>query len=98
MKFLRYGEAGQEKPGILDADGAIRDLSAHVGDLSGAALAPMRWPSLAQSTSIRCRRSKAIRALARAFQAPASSSASASTMPITLPNPAWPCRRSRSSS
>ncbi|MBR7654272.1 fumarylacetoacetate hydrolase family protein [Brucella oryzae] len=40
MKFLRYGEAGQEKPGILDADGAIRDLSAHVGDLSGAALAP----------------------------------------------------------
>ncbi|MCI0999627.1 MULTISPECIES: fumarylacetoacetate hydrolase family protein [Ochrobactrum] len=40
MKFLRYGEAGQEKPGILDADGAIRDLSAHVSDLSGAALAP----------------------------------------------------------
>lgn len=40
MKFLRYGEAGQEKPGILDADGSIRDLSAHVGDLSGAALAP----------------------------------------------------------
>ncbi len=40
MKFLRYGEAGQEKPGILDADGAIRDLSAHVNDLSGAALAP----------------------------------------------------------
>jgi len=40
MKFLRYGEAGQEKPGILDADGAIRDLSAHVSDLSGTALAP----------------------------------------------------------
>ena len=40
MKFLRYGEAGQEKPGILDADGNIRDLSAHVSDLSGAALAP----------------------------------------------------------
>ncbi|MEJ5018372.1 fumarylacetoacetate hydrolase family protein [Ochrobactrum vermis] len=40
MKFLRYGEAGQEKPGILDADGAIRDLSAHVSDLSGAALTP----------------------------------------------------------
>ncbi|MFQ0815406.1 2-hydroxyhepta-2,4-diene-1,7-dioate isomerase [Brucella anthropi] len=40
MKFLRYGEAGQEKPGLLDADGAIRDLSAHIGDLSGAALAP----------------------------------------------------------
>ncbi|PQZ47862.1 2-hydroxyhepta-2,4-diene-1,7-dioate isomerase [Ochrobactrum sp. MYb14] len=40
MKFLRYGETGQEKPGLLDADGTIRDLSAHVGDLSGAALAP----------------------------------------------------------
>ncbi|MBN9047081.1 MAG: fumarylacetoacetate hydrolase family protein [Rhizobiales bacterium] len=40
MKFLRYGEAGQEKPGLLDADGNIRDLSAHVSDLSGAALAP----------------------------------------------------------
>ena len=40
MKFLRYGEAGQEKPGILDADGNIRDLSGHVSDLSGAALAP----------------------------------------------------------
>ncbi|MEL4374548.1 fumarylacetoacetate hydrolase family protein [Brucella cytisi] len=40
MKFLRYGETGQEKPGLLDADGDIRDLSAHVGDLSGAALSP----------------------------------------------------------
>ncbi|MBO1038599.1 fumarylacetoacetate hydrolase family protein [Brucella pituitosa] len=40
MKFLRYGETGQEKPGLLDADGNIRDLSAHVSDLSGAALNP----------------------------------------------------------
>src|SRR5690606_18106877 len=32
--------AGQEKPGLLAADGSIRDLSAHVSDLSGAALAP----------------------------------------------------------
>ncbi|AAX73646.1 hypothetical protein P053_01938 [Brucella abortus 01-4165] len=40
MKFLRYGAAGQEKPGLLDADGTIRDLSAHVSDLSGAALGP----------------------------------------------------------
>lgn len=40
MKFLRYGETGQEKPGLLDADGNIRDLSAHVSDLSGAALSP----------------------------------------------------------
>ncbi|MEB2843923.1 2-hydroxyhepta-2,4-diene-1,7-dioate isomerase [Rhizobiales bacterium RZME27] len=40
MKFLRYGAPGAEKPAILDADGKIRDLSAHVSDLSGAALAP----------------------------------------------------------
>lgn len=40
MKLLRYGPAGQEKPGILDADGRIRDLSAHVADIDGAALTP----------------------------------------------------------
>jgi 2-keto-4-pentenoate hydratase/2-oxohepta-3-ene-1,7-dioic acid hydratase in catechol pathway len=38
MKLLRYGEIGREKPGILDASGAIRDLSGVVDDLSGAAL------------------------------------------------------------
>jgi 2-keto-4-pentenoate hydratase/2-oxohepta-3-ene-1,7-dioic acid hydratase in catechol pathway len=40
MKLLRYGEAGQEKPGLLDAEGNIRDLSGHVSDIAGAALAP----------------------------------------------------------
>ncbi len=40
MKLLRYGPAGQEKPGILDAEGRIRDLSAHVADIDGAALTP----------------------------------------------------------
>jgi 2-keto-4-pentenoate hydratase/2-oxohepta-3-ene-1,7-dioic acid hydratase in catechol pathway len=38
MKLLRYGENGREKPGILDRNGAIRDLSGLVGDLAGAAL------------------------------------------------------------
>jgi 2-keto-4-pentenoate hydratase/2-oxohepta-3-ene-1,7-dioic acid hydratase in catechol pathway len=38
MKFLRYGEAGREKPGILDASGTIRDLSGHIADLSGDVL------------------------------------------------------------
>ena len=33
MKLLRYGDAGAEKPGMLDADGNIRDLSAHVADI-----------------------------------------------------------------
>jgi 2-keto-4-pentenoate hydratase/2-oxohepta-3-ene-1,7-dioic acid hydratase in catechol pathway len=40
MKLLRYGQAGAEKPGILDKDGRIRDLSAHVGDIGGRWLAP----------------------------------------------------------
>ncbi len=40
MKLLRYGPAGQEKPGLVDRDGKIRDLSGVVGDIDGAALAP----------------------------------------------------------
>lgn len=38
MKLLRYGPQGQEKPGLLAADGTIRDLSAHVADLAGEVL------------------------------------------------------------
>ena len=40
MKLLRYGPAGQEKPGLLDSTGAIRDLSGVVPDISGDALLP----------------------------------------------------------
>ena len=36
MKLLRYGPAGEERPGLLDADGAIRDLSTHIADLTPA--------------------------------------------------------------
>jgi 2,4-diketo-3-deoxy-L-fuconate hydrolase len=35
MKLLRYGPKGQEKPGLLDAGGRIRDLSAHTADFAG---------------------------------------------------------------
>jgi ureidoglycolate lyase len=38
MKLLRYGPAGQEKPGLLDAGGTLRDLSGHVPDVSGTVL------------------------------------------------------------
>ena len=34
MKFVRYGQRGQEKPGVIDSDGHIRDLSAVVPDLT----------------------------------------------------------------
>ena len=40
MKLLRFGEAGAERPGLLDGDGNIRDLSVHIDDLSGANLSP----------------------------------------------------------
>lgn len=40
MKLLRYGEPGQERPGLLDSDGRIRDLTDLIGDLSGTALGP----------------------------------------------------------
>ncbi len=40
MKLVRFGISGSEKPGLIDADGAIRDLSAHVTDFSGAQLDP----------------------------------------------------------
>jgi 2-keto-4-pentenoate hydratase/2-oxohepta-3-ene-1,7-dioic acid hydratase in catechol pathway len=46
MKLLRYGPAGSEKPGLLDKDGAIRDLSGHVADISGETLAPASLDTL----------------------------------------------------
>jgi 2,4-didehydro-3-deoxy-L-rhamnonate hydrolase len=40
MKLVRFGNPGAEKPGLVDGNGAIRDLSAHISDFAGAALAP----------------------------------------------------------
>jgi 2,4-diketo-3-deoxy-L-fuconate hydrolase len=40
MKLLRFGTAGQEKPGLLDGQGVVRDLSAHVADFTPETLAP----------------------------------------------------------
>jgi 2-keto-4-pentenoate hydratase/2-oxohepta-3-ene-1,7-dioic acid hydratase in catechol pathway len=40
MKLLRFGSRGQERPGMLDSKGALRDLSGVVGDIGGSAL----WP------------------------------------------------------
>ena len=35
MKLVRFGKEGREKPGIIDADGALRDLSSKVKDIDG---------------------------------------------------------------
>jgi len=40
MKLVRYGAPGREKPGLLDAQGRVRDLSKIVPDIAGAALSP----------------------------------------------------------
>ena len=47
MKLLRYGEAGAERPGLLDGDGRIRDLSRRVADISGDVLSPTGLAALA---------------------------------------------------
>ncbi|MEM6738915.1 MAG: fumarylacetoacetate hydrolase family protein [Pseudomonadota bacterium] len=40
MKLLRYGAAGAEKPGLLDPEGVLRDLSGEVADIAGDTLLP----------------------------------------------------------
>ncbi len=46
MKLVRFGEAGQERPGILDREGRIRDLSQHVADIAGETLTPLGLAAL----------------------------------------------------
>jgi 2-keto-4-pentenoate hydratase/2-oxohepta-3-ene-1,7-dioic acid hydratase in catechol pathway len=48
MKLVRYGPAGREKPGMIDAEGRLRDLSRKVKDIDGAALAPASLAALAR--------------------------------------------------
>ncbi len=48
MKLLRYGPAGSEKPGLLDGEGTIRDLSGQVADIGGAAISPEGLAQLAK--------------------------------------------------
>ena len=47
MKLVRYGEKGAEKPGLIDKSGQLRDLSAHLKDLTGEAYSPDTLKKLA---------------------------------------------------
>ncbi len=47
MKLVRYGAIGQEKPGLIDKSGQLRDLSAHVKDFTGDAFSPASLAKLA---------------------------------------------------
>ena len=46
MKLVRYGPAGREKPGLIDADGKLRDLSRKVKDIDGTTLSPASLTAL----------------------------------------------------
>src|ERR1700760_4644680 len=47
MKLVRYGAIGQEKPGLIDKSGQLRDLSAQIKDLNGEAYSPASLTKLA---------------------------------------------------
>jgi 2,4-diketo-3-deoxy-L-fuconate hydrolase len=51
MKLLRYGAPKHEKPGLLDSEGAIRDLSAHIDDISPRTVTPQSLARLAALNS-----------------------------------------------
>ena len=48
MKLVRFGKPGKEKPGIVDADGKIRDLSEHVPDITSETLSPKALAKIAR--------------------------------------------------
>ena len=48
MKLARFGNIGAEKPALVDSDGTLRDLSAHVGDIDAAAISPAGLAKLAK--------------------------------------------------
>lgn len=58
MKLVRFGKPGKEKPGIVDSDGKIRDLSEHIADLSGEVLSPK---SLARLSRIKLEKLPVVR-------------------------------------
>ena len=49
MKLVRYGAEGREKPGLVDDDGRIRDISTIVDDIDGGALAPKMLARIARA-------------------------------------------------
>ena len=101
MKLVRYGPPGKEKPGLIDADGMLRDLSRKVdGHRRRRARARVAVRRCASSTRAGCPPSRAARASGPASRRRRSSSRSASTSSTTRRRPArrFPNIRSCSSS
>ena len=49
MKLVRYGKMGKEKPGLIDSEGRIRDISGIVPDLAGEHLSPKSLAKIARA-------------------------------------------------
>ena len=47
MKLVRYGKIGKEKPGLIDSEGRLRDISHIIDDLAGSALSPKSLAKIA---------------------------------------------------
>ena len=58
MKLVRFGAKGSEKPGLVDADGKVRDLAGHVADITGETLAPKSLAKLARSIRVAAARAR----------------------------------------
>ena len=56
MKLVRFGQAGAEKPGLIDHDGKVRDLSGIVADIEAAVLGEVELARLAALDHTRFRR------------------------------------------
>jgi 2-keto-4-pentenoate hydratase/2-oxohepta-3-ene-1,7-dioic acid hydratase in catechol pathway len=48
VKLVRYGKSGQEKPGLVDKEGKLRDLSGHIKDIGPAQLSPKELAKLSK--------------------------------------------------
>ena len=83
MKLVRYGPAGKEKPGLIDADGKLRDLSRKVKDIDAATLAPGELAKLRKLDTKKLPLVKGKPRLGPASRRRRSSSPSASTTSIT---------------
>jgi hypothetical protein len=93
MKLLRFGSRGREKPGLVDAQGRIRDLSKIVLDVAGDVLSPKGLAKLRKLKPDKLPLVRGSHGLAHASARSAISSPSASIIPITPPKPG--CRSQR---
>ena len=59
MKLVRYGQMGREKPGLIDADGKLRDLSHVIADVTPEHLSDKALAKLARIKPLLCRSSRA---------------------------------------